>query len=400
MNLRKLLAFDLGRLIPERLRHAMRSLSALWPFRGPTRFRIRGIDTLHLDLMMVTRQLEGFIGANVDLAGGLATLADSAPSRRLKRVYRGLADGLTMGLPLSEAMSKRPRFFPHYYRDLVHAGETAGTLEHTFAELNDCLEQQKGIRISVRGWLAYVVFLLIMQTAFAHFYFTKVHPVFAEILADFGTGIPVPGNLYAITEFFNEGLVSPWLGFPPALLLLPLIGVVPMLLWRRLCGWVAAGIGRIAVYIPVLRTLVVKGNLAHAALVLEKLLAAGMPLDEALADAATLNIHPAYAVLLNNFAKRIRQGETLGHAMNQAEARLLPASFNGVIAIGEQSGLLPEAFGRIGRLYRREVLKRQRMLTHGLMPLCLSVPVCFGLWFSLSWFMTYTTLMEAMLEQL
>ncbi len=386
---RKILQTDLGDALRRRTQPAS---PGAW--RGPRDFMI---DRRHRDLMVVTKQLEGFVGANVDLVGALEAVAAGATRRRLERLYHALANDLTIGSSLAGAMRKRSRFFPRYYCDLVEAGENTGTLERTFAELSDYLESRKTTPgESVAGWLTYVLAVLMIQAAIAAFILIKVFPILYEIGEDFGGSRPVEVSfVIALGDFVQsywwvllDGLFSAVVIWLFVRHLLRARG-----LFDEAVGWIVSGI-------PALRALLAKRDLAHISLVLERLLGGGVPLATALEDAAALDINPVYARVLRGLARRIFEGETLHNAMEQESHKLLPASFRGLVSIGERSGLLPEAFGRIGRLYQREAIKTRRVLTQGLMPLCLAVPVSVTLLVALTWFATYAALMDAFLAQI
>jgi type II secretory pathway component PulF len=107
---------------------------------------------------------------------------------------------------------------------------------------------------------------------------------------------------------------------------------------------------------PFFGTVFAQSSLAHAASILEKLLRAGYPLDEALASAAQSDIRPLFMRLLNRVRDRVRQGASFGEAVNR-EAGLVPASFRGMVALGESSGRLPNTLGRLAHLYQRRVVK-------------------------------------------
>ena len=102
------------------------------------------------------------------------------------------------------------------------------------------------------------------------------------------------------------------------------------------------------------------------------MLAGGVPLDTALDDAASLDINPIYADLVRRVHARVRAGQTLRDALAR-ERLLVPRSFRALVSVGESSGLLPEAFGRIGGLYKRDVLKRNKILADTLGPLVVFV---------------------------
>ena len=102
---------------------------------------------------------------------------------------------------------------------------------------------------------------------------------------------------------------------------------------------------------------------------LEKLLCAGVPLDKAVENASAGDINPVYSRMLRRVHKRILEGESLVTAFQQASGGLLvPASFTSLVAVGEQSGMLPEALAYLHTFYRAQADIRARILVDTIKP--------------------------------
>lgn len=396
MDWRTLLKIDLGALLRGRGEDEVPD-----GWRGP-RYVLKGgpwyarLSRRDKDLLMITNQLAAFVRANVDLVGGLESLIPSAPRRRLKQLYLALVIDLSTGFPVAGSMRKRSRFFPPYYCDLVQAGEDTGTLAESLAQLAAHLEEKKTTHGTVTGWLTYVLLLLALQSLVVSFVLVKVFPVFDDILAEFSYGrtggLRFLGNL---VDFLD----SRWYFIVVDLgLIVAAVYVVHRLFRAR--GYFDYFVGRVVTGVPGLRVLVFKRDLAHVSLVLEKLLGAGVPIDRAFEDAAALDINPVYRRALRRLARRVAEGKTLHDAMEREDRRLFPATFHGTVSIGESSGLLPDAFGRIGRLYQREVVKVRRVAVRALMPLCLALPAAVVLVITAAGFEFNTILIEIILAEM
>ena len=349
----------------------------------------------HCDLALLTKHLESLVGANVDLVGGLDALARNAP-RRLARLYHVLSNDMACGASLAGAMRTRSGFFPRYYCDLVESGESTGALKETFTGLNDYLENRRGGRDTVSGWSAYLVFLLLVQGLLVTFLALKVFPVFMEINDEFG--FEGPGSIHLVNLIGNFLFRYWWVVLDAAISAVVVVLVVRYLLRSR--GLFDDAAGWLVAHAPFLNVLLVKHDLAHVSLALERLLAGGVPLDRALEDAATLDVNPVYARVLKRLSRRVFEGDTLRDAMARESRSMLPASFRGLISIGERSGLLAEAFGRLGRLYSQEAAKTRRVLAQGLMPLFLALPASVVLLITYWFFAVYGGLLDGMLGQL
>ncbi len=395
-------------------------ISPKW--RGP----VRGTISKNLkELIEVTGQLSTLTAANVDLVGGLDAAAMDAKrsilpnilrpllwlllwplagyfgrGSRLRNILCALAGDIEQGCSLSESMSRRNRFFPRFYIDLVKVGEDTGSLSKVLENLNKYLTEAASIYSSAHHWLTYVMASLIVQLVIAAVLVLKVFPVFGSIFGDFHDTVPEESSayydrLYYVSDLF---LYNWWL-----ILILISFAVILCFSFIRLLnrrGITDMLFGLALSRIPFLRSFVVKRDLSHIALILEQLLGSNMPVNEALEIASELDLNPIYVNMLKRLAERTDEGETLTAALEKEPAHLLPGSFRGMVAIGESSERLPEAFGRVGHFYRQQVLKSYRLLNTFLSPLELAVPAALVLFICTSFFGMYIGMISMLLDDL
>lgn len=370
----------------------------LWGRRRPSRDRWRGPRYIRLgrrerDLLAVTQQLAAIVRANAPMAEGIGAAALDARRDRVEAVLLMLREDLEAGYALAEAMRRRPRFFPAYYVDLVRAGEQTGCLAASLASLSDAIEGSLELRSRLGLYLGYLLFVLAVQMTLGVFFFVKVSPVFTELVADYG------GRSSALMETSLKVFDA----VEPLEIFLVLAGVAvwvlafPRVARRR--GALRWSLSWVGLHLPFLRPLIMKSNLGRIALVLECLTGGGVPLDDALEDAAGLDVCPRFARFLRRVRERVRSGDTLTTAV-QAEGRRLPKSFVTLVSMGESSGRLGEAFARIADIYGRDVAKYHRILMDTLTPLGVLSLGCVGLFFSLLLFSQIDEIHAAFLREM
>jgi len=329
------------------------------PWRGPRYLR----PSRHLrDLLAVTEQLGSAVAANASIGGACDAATADAPSYHLKRLFAALADDTEMGWSLWESLKRRPRFFPDYYTGLVKAGEESGRLGDSFAALRAVLMDALDLRMRAIHYAAYIGVVWLVVITLTALIASYVLPTFNDILKDFGARMP------ALYLFWADA----WSGIPRlagALVLIPLAYLGARLLGglARRFRIVGAVFGWLALRTPLLRSLFAQRNLAHAARVVETLLRARVPLDEALGAAAGLGINPIYGGALDRARQRVNAGEPLHEAL--AREKAVPASFRGFVSVGENAGRLPEALARLDHLYRRQVSRTERVVLDVVSPL-------------------------------
>jgi len=355
------------------------------PWAGPVYLR-RG--AWRRDLIAVTRQLNAIVRSNAPIVGGLEAAALDAPTNGLESIFVAMQHDISSGLSIAEAMRKRPRFFPRFYTDMVKVGEDTGRLDETLSQLTESVLRTSTFHNTISIYMLYVGAVFLTQCLITFFLLIKVLPMFAGTLADFEQEPPAP---FLALNVFGNYLVS-WRWLPILIAVCVAIVVWRLLPLRR--GFLSAGLGRMLIWIPLLRTILVKGNLARVAFALEKLLEARVPLTDALEDAASIEVNTLYRATLLRIKSRVHDGETLDSAMEKEPS--IPASFRGIVSIGESSGLLPEAFGRVAHLYEREAAKVSKILLDVLAPIGVVAIGCLTLFVALAWFATAVRLMDTL----
>jgi len=291
---------------------------------------------------------------------------------RRERAFLVLAHRMRQGVSLSDAMAGMPRFFPAFFVSLVRAGETTGNLEDGLAELGDNTLRAMTLARGVGQKFAYVLFVAFFQFAIMLLFTAKILPVFVEIIQDMGGQLPwATRALLSVVETFDRwadrGNEAPFLVLGVAVLAL-LTGLL-LVLRRRRRSVFGRWFSTLCLAVPGLRGLLIKHNLGVAAMMLEKLLRAGVPLPEALDAAGAADLHPWYRARLERLRDAVNQGESLSDACDAPDARgHLPRSFRGFVGLGEQSGMLPDALHRLAAFYRRDTELRVRILSDSVLP--------------------------------
>lgn len=390
MNLYDLLHIDLGALLRGRIeigspsaprRSGSRLRRAADLLASPKRF-IRNripVNPAHC-LRLVTEQLRRIVACNAPLVPALDAILIDAPYWNVRRALYRLRNTLAAGHSLSGAMQKQPRVFPRYYIDLVRAGENTGSLGRCFDNLIGVLGESERLHRAFALPLMYFATLLIVFGGITTFLCVKVFPVFIDMMADFGAGPPAFFRpLLACMGFLDaiQSFVKALIGLSPIDLSWAIATMVVIVAvcwaWRR--GLLRRAASRITLRIPLLGRVAIKANLAHIARVMESLVRAGYPLDEALETAAASDLLGAFKCLLGRLRDAVRRGESLGDAC-EMEADLLPPWFRGTVSMGESSGDLPTALERIADVYEREVVAAGMIASRFVLPAVVLVMAC------------------------
>lgn len=306
------------------------------------------------DLLFVIQAIHGLVAARFPLPEGLLQLSQDAPNRFLWHIFYWLHRELSGGMALHEAMDNRPAFFPPYCVDLIRAGEESGQLEGALDDLQRELAERLAFRRSL-AWHGYTLLssLLLPPLVIAAL-MVFVAPQMVEI-ASANSAEPsalLRWAMAAHTHGFTYLLLA-------AMIATPVLWIAAEFsaLWG---GQLSRDLGEIAARIPVLGNVLRKRQLAHASAILARLLQAGAPLPGALRSAAEASGATPCKKAFARLASRVEGGSSLGECVEE-ERRTLPASFRAAVALGENSGRLPEALHEIAALYTAQCMQTARL---------------------------------------
>ena len=315
------------------------------------------------DLAQMTRQLAALVRAGVPLVPALQMVSRSAGSPALQALMNTVRSDVEAGMPLHAALAAHPEHFSGLYTSMVSAGEAAGILDTMMERLAATLEKNEALRSRVRSALMYPCAVIVVALAVLVLIMVYVVPVFEDVFKAFGADLPwATQAVLGLSQMLTQ---SGWLWLIAALLL-PWAGsrLLRDEVWqRRLDRW--------------LLDLPLVGNLLRSAVVarwtqtLSALLAAGVPLAEALGPAGQACDHAVYARLTQHLQRRVLQGGSLSEAM--AHTRRFPDMIVQLCATGEETSALESLLARAGVLMENELDDQVNGLSSLLEPLIIVV---------------------------
>lgn len=300
-----------------------------------------------------TRQLSTLQDAGLPLLRSLQILESQQRGGRLKQILQGVSEDVEGGTTLSEAMSKHPRAFDRLYCKMVAAGEIGGVLDIILQRLADFMEKSQRLRRRIKGAMIYpaVVITIAVLIVTGIMYF--VIPKFQEIFNDFDVKLP------GLTLFLIDA--SRWVaGQVPG-------QNVPGAVWIVLSPFMIFGgfkliriprFGRAAtdwcfLKIPVVGSLLRRTAVARFTRTLGTLIAAGVPILEAITITKETSGNWVFERALGNVHDSIREGETFADPLR--ESKVCDLIVVNMIEVGEETGDLDVMLMKIADNYDEEV---------------------------------------------
>jgi general secretion pathway protein F len=293
--------------------------------------------------------------SGVPLSDGFRAAADEAQDRRLASMFRGMAEKLDAGQPLTDVLGSRDSGLPEHVRRLLEAGIGSGRLHEVMSELVEQRSSSMDRWRSVRIALAYPFALWMLAIGFLAVVLTFIVPPFEEVYLDFEISLP------------RSTLFWIWMSDVGGKLFLSSAAVIVLaaLLVRFLAGrarwrWFLWNM-------PILGGLLQWSAVAEFTKLLRIMLEQRIALPDALRLTAD-GVRDANVAAVAQFAAcEAEAGKTLTAVLIQT-ARL-PATLIPVVRWGEQTGQLPAALGAAAEMFEGRIQLRSSWLTSVLPPI-------------------------------
>jgi general secretion pathway protein F len=298
------------------------------------------------------------------------TMIPQMKSHTLKRILVQIKESITEGNSFSASLAPYPGVFSPLYVNMVHAGETSGTLEIVLERLADIMEKQEAFKNRIRTALAYPILMSIIGALVLFLLLTYIVPKITVIFTDMNQALPPPTQfLISVSDILK---VYWWI-----LLALVISGGIAI----RILGKTENGrhfIDKTRLLLPVLGPLVKKLAAARFCRTLGSLLENGVPMLPALGIVKNIVGNTLITGAVEAAAKDIEKGKSLGAALGGFD--VFPDLCIQMIQVGEQSGELESMLDKVAGVYEIEVessIMRMTTLLEPLMILVMGVMVGF-----------------------
>lgn len=330
-------------------------------------FKRKGLGSRQL--ATAYQQVADLLRAGVPLMRAIALLARGKSKPRRAEVFRQLAESLSRGEELADAMAAQEGVFPPTHIAMVRAGEKGGSLEPVLVRLAAMVKAQAELRAKLFGALAYPAVLVFVGVGVLGLIFGLFLPMFGDVLEQVDPMPPITVALFAVSDAVTaKG--------PITAVVLAVLGVVAWRLGKR--PDVARAIAVARTRAPVLGPLVRNIAVARFCRTFGTMLANGVPVLAAMriAEDAAGNVLLKEAVA--RAAEAVRSGEPLAGPLGVSG--LFDEDVVEMIAVGESANNLADVLETIAQTIETRVerlLSTAVALVGPMMLLGLAVVVAF-----------------------
>ncbi len=315
------------------------------------------------DLAVFCRQFVSIVEAGVPVIAALEMLSEQTQNKILADAVGECRISIQEGNSLTESMKKHPKAFPDLLVTMVAAGEATGSLEISFGRMAEHFEKDAKLRSSVKKASIYPAAIVVVASIVVALMLAFVIPQFEELLSDMGIDLPWVTQMVMDASLFMQ---TYWY--------IVLIGAVVIIYGLRAFSKTLPGkrmFGKILIKLPLFGTLTVKTASARMSRTLATLIAAGIPLTEALDIVAETMDNIYFSDALLRAKEDVMMGMLLSEPLIKSE--LFPPMVCHMVKIGEESGDVEKMLSKLADYYEEEVEAAVQALMAALEPLIIVV---------------------------
>lgn len=315
------------------------------------------------DLSILCKQMVSILNAGVTVITALDMLSEQMDNKTLKQAVVEAKIYVEKGGNLSDALRLNPDVFPPIMINMVAAGESSGSMEVSFERLSVHFEKDDALKGKIKGALTYPIMVMIVAVLVIIVVMIAVIPNFVDMFADMGTELPLATRMMMAGSDF---IIQRWYILVPCIA--AIIVVIKFALATPSGQMFSAKLG---INAPIFSNLVIKSNSAQFARTLSTLMAAGIPMLDAIEQVAKMMSNKIFRDGLMNAKTQVAKGLPLSKPLKDME--VFPTMLVQMVKIGEETGNIEDMMGKVADLYDREVDLATESLTQAMEPLTMVV---------------------------
>lgn len=297
------------------------------------------------DLSVFCRQFVSMTKAGVSILEALKMLCEQTENKQLKKAAEGVRVSVEKGETLAHSLAEYPKVFPGLLVNMVAAGEASGSLDVAMERMAIQFERSAKTRALVKKAMIYPAMVCCVAIVIVVVMLVVIIPSYTDMFADLGSDLP---KLTKVVVACSDFLRTKWFILLPALIAI-IVGLV---------AFSSTNTGKhifhgIQLKLPAFKNLIIKQSSSQMARTLSTLLAAGVPLIEAVDIVGNTLENVYFKEAMDTCKNEIIIGQPLSRPLE--ECGLFPPMVYHMTRIGEESGNTEEMLSKLADYYDEEV---------------------------------------------
>lgn len=297
------------------------------------------------DMSVFCRQFVSMTKAGVTISEALKMLCEQTENDRLREAAEGVRVSVEKGETLASSLAMYPKIFPSLMVHMVEAGEASGSLDTALERMSTQFEKSAKTSSMVKKAMIYPIAVCIVALAVVVVMLVVVIPNYATMFDSLGTELPA---LTKMVQAASNFIITKWFILVPA--------VIAIVVLVKMFAETDTGIhffDKLKLSIPAFKNLEIKTASAQMARTLSTLLAAGVPLVDAVGIVSNVMSNVYFKEALEMCKNEIIIGQPLSKPLEQSG--LFPPMVYHMTRIGEETGATEEMLAKQADYYEEEV---------------------------------------------
>ena len=294
-------------------------------------------------LISSIRQLGVMTNAGISIHDSVKEVAKTTENRRLKAIFENIDDALNSGQSLTEALSKYKYDVGDVTMAMVELGENTGNMSESLLKLAKILEEIRDNRKKFKSALRYPIIVLVAISIAFTILMVYVVPKFKEIFSKFHTQLPLPTRIL----LYMENIINNYGWY---LLSFIIISIVTIKFLYANNEEFKRGFDKIILKVYLFGKIIFNATMYRFTMIFTQLIAAGIPIADAL-DTAVLTVdNTAIKEKLANVTISVQRGMSLAEAFR--DTGLFKGMLLQMVSAGERSGTLDSMLEKVADYFK------------------------------------------------
>lgn len=304
--------------------------------------------------MLFFRNLSVMIGAGLTVSRALDVLERQVKNKAFKKIIKEIHADITKGNSISASMAVHKKIFPKFAVAMMKSGERSGKMDESLSLIADQMEKEHQLKKKVKGAMIYPSIVLTAMLIIAVLMFIYVVPTLVSTFDELGVELPTSTKIiiWISSSIINHSILI-------IIVFLVLVSSFVMIFrtekFKKLLSTVCLNL-------PIVTPLVQKINSARTARTLSSLSSSGVEILEAIDVTADVVQNFHYKKVLREAREEIKKGSRISSVFKKYE-KIYPPLVGEMIAVGEETGKLPNMLLKLAIFYESEVSETTKNLT-------------------------------------
>ena len=310
------------------------------------------------DKSVAIRQFSILLKSGVPIIEALIALIEQIENSTLKEVFRQIKMDIKEGSSLAEAMSKH-KYFSSIFINMIHAGESSGSLDVVLEQLADFSEMQFKLKSKITYAMIYPSIIFIVAFIVLIIMFTFVVPKIVKIFDQVNASLPLITEILIKISSFTKNHF--WF------ILIVIISLFYLFFYWKKTPNGKLNWDKFCLSIPVFGQIIVLVSIARFARILSTLLSNGIPLLTSLCIVKNVIANNCIKIAVDIVKESVEKGENFSTSLKKS--KYFPPMVIHMLIIGEKSGRLEDMLKYIADSYEQMIESKIAILNKLLEPI-------------------------------